>query len=93
MIDESVVKKVANLARLEIQDKDIPKLSKQLSDIIQYVETINELNLEGIKPTAHAVEVKNVFRDDVAVDSKIIDKAIVQAPEHEGSFFRVPKVL
>lgn len=93
MIDEKTVKHVANLARLEIEDKDIPKLSKQLSDIISYIETINELDLEGIKPTAHAVKVQNVFRVDAVVDAGIIQNAIEQAPEHDGRFFKVPKVL
>jgi len=93
MIDQDLIKKAANLARLEIQEADMPKLSKQISDIIQYVETLNELNLEGIKPTAHAVDVDNVFRSDKVVDAGIIEEVLEQAPEHEGRFFRVPKVL
>lgn len=93
MIDEKIVKHVANLARLEIKEADISKLSNQLSKIIQYVETINELDLQGVKPTSHAVGVSNVFRADEVVHTKVRDKLLEQAPESEGGFFRVPKVL
>lgn len=93
MITKDTVKNVARLARLKIKEGDIPKIADQLSRIIQYVETINELDLKNVKPTAHAVEVHNVFRDDTVVPSKIIERAIEQAPEHDGRFFKVPKVL
>lgn len=93
MIDQKIVKHVANLARLDIRESDIPRLADQLSRIIQYVETINELDLQGVKPTSHAVGVSNVFRADEVVPTNVRDKVLEQAPESEGGFFRVPKVL
>ena len=93
MIDEKQIRKIANLSRLEIQDADIPKLSSQLSSILSYIETLNELDLTGIKPTAHAVEVANVFREDVAVQSDVARDVLSRAPESDNVFFKVPKVL
>ena len=93
MIDEKQIRKIANLARLEIKDSDIPKLSEQLTSILNYVETLNELDLKDIKPTAHAVEVSNVFREDVAVENDIAKTVLPQAPESDGVFFKVPRVL
>lgn len=93
MITEDVVKKVARLAKLEIKKEDMAKLTIQLGGILSYIETINELKLEGIKPTAHAVEVNNVFREDVVVMSDVAQKTLDKAPEGDGEFFRVPKVI
>lgn len=93
MITEDVVKKVAGLAKLEIKKEDMAKLTEQLSDIFSYIETINELKLEPVKPTAHAVEVSNVFREDVVQPSNVTQKTLDKAPEGDGEFFRVPKVL
>lgn len=93
MIDELQIKKVANLARLEIKDEDVKRLSEQVSGILEYVETLNELDLTKIKPTAHAVEVNNVFRDDVSVKNDTAVAVLSQAPESDGVFFKVPKVL
>lgn len=93
MIDEKDVKKIAHLARLELEESQIPALSKQLSDIMDYVESLNELDLEGVEPTAHAVEVKNVFRADEAVQNKTFDDVIEQSPDRNGRYFKVPKVL
>lgn len=93
MITEDVVKKVASLAKLEIKKEDMAKLTEQLSGIFAFIETINELKLDGIKPTAHAVEVNNVFREDVVRSSGVTQKTLEKAPEGDGEFFRVPKVL
>lgn len=94
MIDKEQIKRIANLARLELNAEEIDKLSVQLSEIMAYAETINQLDLSNVKPMAHAVEVENVFRDnDEPVVSGIIGKAIENAPDHDGIFFRVPKVL
>lgn len=93
MITEDVVKKVAKLAKLEIKKEDVAKLTEQLSGILSFIETINELKLEDVKPTAHAVEVNNVFREDVARSSDVTQKTLDKAPEGDGEFFRVPKVL
>lgn len=93
MIDKKDVKKIAHLARLELEDSQVESMSKQLSDILDYVESLNELDLEGVEPTAHAVEVKNVFRDDNVKKSDIFNDVIEQSADHQDRYFKVPKVL
>lgn len=95
MITKETVEKIAHLARLTLTEAEKEKLSHELSQIVAYVEKIGELNLEGIRPTARAVAVQNVFRegDDVAVDAAVIGKALEMAPAKDGEFLLVPKVL
>lgn len=96
MITRDEVKKLASLSRLTLTEEEIELLPAELSAIMGYAEKLNELKLDGIKPTAHAVAVSNVFRaDDSLRISEIIQDAIHNAPEHDeaGQFFRVPKVI
>lgn len=96
MITREQVIKLASLSRLTLSEEEIEKLPRELSAIMGYAEKLNQLDLEGIKPTAHAVAVTNVFRkDDNPHKSDIINEAITNAPQHdaEGPFFRVPKVI
>ena len=93
MITEEDVKKIARLAKLEIKKEDMAKLTNQLGGIMGYIETINELKLDDVKPTAHAVEVSNVFREDDVVTADVTKKTLDKAPEGDGEFFRVPKVI
>jgi aspartyl-tRNA(Asn)/glutamyl-tRNA(Gln) amidotransferase subunit C len=96
MITRDVVKKLASLSRLTLSEEEIERLPAELSAIMGYAEKLNERKLDGIKPTAHAVAVSNVFRsDDSPRSNEIIADAIRNAPEHdaEGRFFRVPKVI
>ena len=92
-IDEAQIIKTAKLARLELSDSEREEYSKQLNDIIEYVEKINELDTSNVKPADHIMEVSNVFRDDIVVRS-IDRKGIEQnAPEFTDGFFVVPKII
>ncbi len=93
MISKEQIKHIASLANIDVDESEIPHLADQLSKIIEYVETINELDLKNIKPTAHAVEVNNVFREDKVIQKDIIEKSLEQAPESDGVYFKVPKVI
>lgn len=93
MITEKELKKVAELAKLDVKEEDIPRITRELSHIMEYVETIRELDLDGIKPTAHVIQVQNVFREDEVQKNSIIQKVMKDAPEGDGEFFKVPKVL
>ncbi len=87
------VKKIADLARLELNEADVEKFSHQLSAILDYVEKLNRLDVAKIEPTAHAVSVATPYRPDEARDGKIKEEALAVAPDREGDFFRVPKVI
>jgi aspartyl-tRNA(Asn)/glutamyl-tRNA(Gln) amidotransferase subunit C len=92
-IDKSQVKKVAKLARLELSEAEIGEFAGQLNAIIDYVERMNKLNTEGVEPMAHCLPVSNVFRDDVIKESLGTEKTLANAPQSDGPFFKVPKIL
>jgi aspartyl-tRNA(Asn)/glutamyl-tRNA(Gln) amidotransferase subunit C len=92
-IDRQTIEKVSRLARLELTEPEKDEFSKQLSDIITYVEKINELNTADVKTADHVVDLGNVFRKDEVLTS--IDKSEVEkiAPDFENSHFIVPRIL
>jgi aspartyl-tRNA(Asn)/glutamyl-tRNA(Gln) amidotransferase subunit C len=87
------VEKVALLARLELSAAELDALTPQLQHIVGYVESLNELNTDGIEPMAHALDVTNVFADDVERPSLPREAALANAPHHDGEFYLVPAVL
>jgi len=92
-IDEAQVRHIAHLARLKPSEDEVKLFSEQLSAIVEYVEKLNELDTSSVEPTAHALPIHNVFRDDVIVPSIGTERVLANAPQREGSFFAVPKVL
>ena len=87
------VEYVARLARLEITDRETEKVTAQLNDILGYIDKLNELDTTGVAPMSHAIAVTNSFREDKVVDSIGTEKALANAPDGRGEFFRVPKVI
>jgi len=88
------VRHIARLARLEIEEEELSVLSKDLGDILSYVEQLNELNVDDIPPSTGVLEIKNVWRDDqISEDPSVMDDIIEQSPEKEDRFFKVPKVI
>ena len=84
---------VAKLARLKLNEDEKNKLSEQLTEILEYIKKLNQLDTENVKPTAHVVELKNVFREDISAESKSAGDILSNAPEKEGPYFRVKKVI
>lgn len=93
MISRDVVKKIASLSRMTLGEDEAIKLGNQMSAILDFVATLDKLDLKDVPPTSHAVLVNNIFREDEPRVSGIIDEAIKAATEPEGHFFRVPKVI
>ncbi|NCO51015.1 MAG: Asp-tRNA(Asn)/Glu-tRNA(Gln) amidotransferase subunit GatC [Deltaproteobacteria bacterium] len=87
------VEQVARLARLALQDDELEALTEQMDQLLAYVEKLNELDTEGIIPTAHAVPMENAFRADEIKASIGTEKALSNAPQREESCFVVPKVI
>lgn len=92
MTNEQVAK-VAQLARLDLPQEELLKLAGDMEAILAYVDKLNELDTEGIEPTAHAVPMDNAFRTDEAHASIGIDKALANAPQADDDCFVVPKVI
>ncbi|MFC1762259.1 Asp-tRNA(Asn)/Glu-tRNA(Gln) amidotransferase subunit GatC [Planctomycetota bacterium] len=92
-IDEAQVRKVAKLARLELSEGEIQEFTGQLEAILEYVNKMNELDTEAVEPLAHCLPVHNNFRADMVGVSLSNDAALSNAPDRDGEFFKVPKIL
>ncbi len=84
---------VAKLSRLRLTDAEIEHFGEQLSNVLGYMSKLSELNVEGVEPMAHALDVTNVLREDEPVDGMPREDALINAPQQADGFFRVPKVL
>ena len=84
---------VALLARLELNDEEKQLFSKQVGSIIEYVDKLNELDIDDVEPTAHVLPIKNVFREDELRSSLPREKALQNAPRKSEGFYRVPKII
>jgi aspartyl-tRNA(Asn)/glutamyl-tRNA(Gln) amidotransferase subunit C len=93
MIDREQVHKVANLARLELTPEEEEKFTTQLGSILQYIEQLSELDVTDVLPTTRAIDVSNVTREDQLKPYTNRDAILKNAPEQEGDFFKVPKIL
>lgn len=92
-LNDSDVRKLANLARLELSDEEVSTLRPQLGQILEFVEKLSELDTEGVEPMTTALEVDNRWRDDEVTSGLTNRDAIGSAPECDGGYFVVPPVL
>ncbi len=93
MIDREQVHKVALLARLELTPEEEEQFTTQLGSILGYIEQLNELNVSDVPPTTRAIDVSNVTREDNLQPYPDREAILNNAPEQEGEFFKVPKIL
>ena len=84
---------VAKLARLNLSEEETEKLQSDMESIIEFANTLNELDTEGVVPTAHARPMSNAFREDVIKESYDREEMLKNAPESEDGGFAVPKVV
>ena len=87
------VLKVADLARLEFSESEAITSAEHLTSILGYVEKLSALNVDGIEPTAHAVLTPTPLRKDVVQKAPDLELSLKNAPDREGPFFKVPKVI
>ena len=92
-ISKEEVKKVAELARLEFNEAQIEKFTEQLGNILEYIEKLNELNTDNVKPTSHVLDISTPLREDKVQKLLTIDEVLQNAPESEDDFFVVPQVI
>ncbi len=93
MIDREQVRKVALLARLELTAEEEEQFTTQLSSILEYVEQLSELDTADVPPTTRAIDVSNITRVDELKPHPDPSIILNGAPEPEGEFFRVPKIM
>jgi aspartyl-tRNA(Asn)/glutamyl-tRNA(Gln) amidotransferase subunit C len=87
------VRKVAQLARLALPEEKIATYTTQLERILEYVNHLQAVDTEGVPPTTRAVEVVNVTREDRVEPTPVREDLLNLAPQREGDFFRVPRIL
>jgi aspartyl-tRNA(Asn)/glutamyl-tRNA(Gln) amidotransferase subunit C len=87
------VRKVAQLARLDLPDEKIATYTTQLERILEYVAHLEAVDTENVPPTTRAVEVVNVTREDQVNATPVREELLNLAPQREGEFFRVPRIL
>lgn len=92
-ITKEQVKHVANLARLAISDEEADRFTAHLQSIITYAEQLNELDTDGVEPTTHVLDLKNVMRKDEPKQWITQEEALKNAPDKQDGQFRVPSIL
>jgi aspartyl-tRNA(Asn)/glutamyl-tRNA(Gln) amidotransferase subunit C len=92
-IDRSLLDKMAHLARLEFDEKDAAKMIHDMTGIINWVEKLNEVDTEGVEPLTTMSHEINVLREDEVKEHLDHNRALLNAPKKDDTYFRVPKVL
>lgn len=92
-LERKDVEHVAHLARLHLTEEELGRFHKQLDNILQYVEKLNEADTSGVEPLAHAAPAGNVFREDEVKPSLERSAALAEAPDSDGYVFRVPRII
>lgn len=92
-VDADTVRKVAKLARIAVEDHEVEPLAKELSGILDWVEQLQEVDVEGVEPMTSAVPMRLKRRADVVTDGSRRDDVLANAPDAREGFFTVPKVV
>ena len=92
-ISSDEVKKVAQLARLELNESEINQHAEQLEKILEYIKQLEKINTENVPCTTRAIEVVNVFRKDEKKNHENLEEILDLAPSRENKFFKVPKII
>jgi aspartyl-tRNA(Asn)/glutamyl-tRNA(Gln) amidotransferase subunit C len=90
MIDREQVLHVARLARLHVAEDEIDRMSRELSSVLDHIEKVSELDLDGVEPTSHVVKLENVLRPDEPRPSWPRERVLEPAPDVAQGGFRVP---
>ena len=92
-LDPATVRRIATLARIHVEEDEIPRLQAELNGILGWIERLNEVNVEGVEPITGAARMALKMREDVVTDGGYPDKVLANAPDRAGDFFAVPKVV
>lgn len=92
-LSQEKVKKIASLARLEVAERDLERFVRQFHDILSYMDKLNELSTTGVEPLYSPVEHDTPFREDLVGQGFDRDEILANAPDDDGRYFIVPKVL
>ncbi|PYM98141.1 MAG: Asp-tRNA(Asn)/Glu-tRNA(Gln) amidotransferase subunit GatB [Candidatus Rokuibacteriota bacterium] len=93
MIDRKDVEHVARLTRLALTEEELERMREQLNSILTHLDTLRGVDTEGVEPTAHAVDLVNVMREDEVEPCLPQDSMLANAPDRSGELFRVPRII
>jgi aspartyl-tRNA(Asn)/glutamyl-tRNA(Gln) amidotransferase subunit C len=92
-LDPATVRRIAKLARIRLDDSQVPQVQTELNSILGWIEQLNEVDVEGVEPLAGAAQMALRMRDDVVNDGGDAAAVLANAPDRAGSYFAVPKVV
>jgi aspartyl-tRNA(Asn)/glutamyl-tRNA(Gln) amidotransferase subunit C len=92
-LDPTTIRRIANLARIRVEDDQLDTLSQELNGILGWIEQLNEVNVDGVEPLTGGAQMAMKMRDDAVTDGGYPDKILANAPDRNGAFFAVPKVV
>lgn len=92
-VDAATVRRIARLARIKVSDAEAEALKGELSGILDWVKQLDEVKTEGVEAMTRVIPMTLRQRDDTVTDGEIPDEVVANAPEHEGHFYVVPKVV
>jgi aspartyl-tRNA(Asn)/glutamyl-tRNA(Gln) amidotransferase subunit C len=92
-VDAATVRRIAHLARIAVPEAEVPHLQGELNAILDFVERLSEVNIEGVEPMTSVTPMEMKKRQDIVNDGEIADDIVRNAPATEGDFFLVPKVV
>jgi aspartyl-tRNA(Asn)/glutamyl-tRNA(Gln) amidotransferase subunit C len=92
-VNDALIENLSNLARLKFDESEKEEIKKDLQRMITFVEKLNELDTTGVEPLLHMSDAINVLREDVLQGSVSREEALKNAPETDGIYFKVPKVI
>lgn len=91
-LDPATVRRIAKLARIRVEDDQVAPLQAQLNSILGWIDQLNEVNVEGVEPLT-GLQMAARMREDEVTDGGIAEQVLANAPDREGPFFTVPKVV
>lgn len=92
-IDEKLIRHIGLLSRIELTDEQVARFGRQFADIVAYMDKLQELDTDRVEPMAHSLPVHNVLAEDIPGESLPAEQALANAPQRDGDFFKVPKVI
>ena len=92
-LDPATVRRIAKLARLHLEEDDVPRLQQELNGILGWIEQLNEVDVQGVQPLTGAAQMALRMRDDVVTEGGEQEAVLANAPDRAGPFYAVPKVV
>ncbi len=92
-LDSATVRRIAKLARIRVEEADVPRLQGELNGILGWIEQLAEVDVEGVQPLTGGAQIALRLREDVVTDGGIPERILSNAPDRVGAFFTVPKVV